>query len=128
MNEGRMKKKILVVDDDTALAEMTRALLEETGVYQVLCVTRSAEVILSLRNFQPDLVLMDICMPEMDGMAVAEKMKADPILSKIPLIFLTSLVTEEETQERKGVVGGYPFIAKPVKAQELLERISRELN
>ena len=73
-----MKKKILVVDDEVRIAKMIRRNLEAEGAYEVVIETDSTRALAVARKFEPDLVLMDVMMPEMDGGEVAALLSEDP--------------------------------------------------
>ncbi len=117
------KKQILVVDDDIAAAGMIKLSLERTGRYLVHEEHCSSNAVQTARRVRPDLILLDIMMPEMDGGTVAACLAADAKLRDIPVIFLTSLVSEKEATEGGLRSGGYQFIAKPVDLTSLAERL-----
>jgi CheY-like chemotaxis protein len=78
------------------------------------------------RNFRPDLILLDIVMPETDGGEVAARIQADPELQETPIIFLTALVTKAEA--KAGLrIQGHPFLAKPISIPELMNGIEENL-
>jgi CheY-like chemotaxis protein len=78
------------------------------------------------QNFKPDLILLDIVMPETDGGEVAAQIEADQELQKTPVIFLTALVTKAET--KTGLrIQGHPFLAKPISIPELINAIEENL-
>ena len=118
-----MKKKILVVDDEVRIAQMIRRNLEAEGAYEVVIETDSTRALAVARKFEPDLVLMDVMMPEMDGGEVAALLSEDPKLHHVPVIFLTAIVTREETGGSSSEIGGRVFLAKPVRTEELVEAI-----
>ena len=72
---------------------------------------------------RPDLVLLDVMMPGLDGGEVASRIEADPVLRGTPIIFLTAIVSNEETQGHERMKGAHPFIAKPVDMAELRKSI-----
>ena len=78
------------------------------------------------QNFRPDLILLDIVMPEADGGEVAAQIQSDPELQKTPVIFLTALVTKAET--KTGLrIKGHPFLAKPINIPDLINGIEENL-
>jgi putative two-component system response regulator len=77
---------------------------------------------------RPDLILLDIKMPQMDGPQVAELLLEDAKTKSIPIVFITGLVTNEETKHREMQVAGRTFIAKPVTRDELVQAVGRILN
>ena len=122
-----MKKRILVVDDEVALTRMVKLNLERTGDYEVRTENKGAMTVPAAREFKPDLILLDVMMPGMTGDEVAAQLKEDPLLSKIKFIFVTAIVTKSETEQTGSKIGGNVFLAKPVKAQELIDTIEQVL-
>lgn len=122
-----MKKRILVVDDEVALTRMVKLNLERTGNYEVRTENKGRLAIDAAREFRPDLMLLDIMMPGVTGDEIAAQIKQDPSLSNIKFIFVTAIVTRDETDDSAADIGGNIFLAKPVKAQELIETIERVL-
>ena len=119
-----MIKKILVVDDEEKITIFLKAYLEDTGKYQVQAENSGQSAFEAALNFSPDLILLDIMMKDMSGDALADKIKGDPLLRKTPIVFLTGIVTKEEVRENGGVIGGYPYLAKPIlNMHELLDCI-----
>lgn len=75
----------------------------------------------------PDMIFIDVMMPDMSGDEVAAQLRDDPRLADSPHVFLTAMVTKEETDPGGSTIGGNVFLAKPVKAAELLETITKQL-
>ena len=114
------KKKILLIDDEEDFCFFVRKNLERTGEFEVMTATEGKEGINLARRENPDLILLDIVMPKMDGSGVAKVLLDDPKTRQIPLIFLTAIVTKEEIGfESIGEIGGHNFIAKPVNTERL---------
>ncbi len=122
-----MKKRILVVDDEPALTRMVKLVLEKTGKYEVRTENEGAKAIPAAREFEPDLIFLDVMMPDMGGDEVSSLLKEDEKLSKIPFIFMTAIVTRDEVEATGSNIGGNEFIAKPVKPDELLATIESRL-
>ncbi len=122
-----MKKRILVVDDEPALTRMVKMNLERTGDYEVRTENQGAKVVTAVREFWPDLILLDVMMPDMSGDEVSQQLREDPVLAGIKVVFMTAIVTKEETSEMGGNIGGNEFLAKPVKTEELIATIERLL-
>src|SRR6266699_427775 len=111
------RRRILIVDDDWDSTHVIKILLEENDA------TKAHQ---SARIFRPDLILLDIVMPERDGGEIAAQIQADPELQRTPIIFLTALVTENET--KAGLrIQGHPFLAKPINIPELINGIEENL-
>ena len=122
-----MKKRILVVDDEAAFTRIIKLNLERTGNYQVRTENMGSMAIPAAKEFRPDLIFLDVMMPDMSGDEVAALLKEDPILSNIAFVFMTAIVTKEETQAMDTDIGGNMFLAKPVKTEELIATIERVL-
>ncbi len=121
-------KRILVVDDEAALARMLKLNLEQTGLYEVRTETQGAKAIEAVRAFRPDLVLLDVMMPGMLGSEIAEQLQLDPELRATKFIFLTAVVTAEEVRRSADRIGGHTFVAKPIGADDLCRVVAEQLS
>ena len=122
------KKKILVVDDEASLTRMLRRNLEATGKYEVREENSGAHAYETAREFQPDMIILDVMMPDMDGGDVAAKIQDDESLKHIPIVFLTAILKKEEVAESTGsTIGGRTFLVKPVKVDDLIACIEDHL-
>ncbi len=115
-----MKKRILVVDDEPPTTRLIRLNLEQTGRYEVREENESIRAIGTAQEFRPDLILLDVIMPNLDGGDVVARLKTDPKLKHVPVVFLTATVRKTEVDTHGGIIGGFPFLAKPATAQELI--------
>ncbi len=121
------KKRILVVDDEPSITRILKLNLEQTGNYEVATENVSRAAVAAAERFEPDLMLLDVMMPGLDGGNLASQLQASPKLKNVPIVFLTAAVTRDELRERHGVVGGLPFLAKPVNLQEVLACLQQQL-
>jgi two-component system alkaline phosphatase synthesis response regulator PhoP len=119
------KKRILVVDDETGVTTMTKLNLERTGQYEVQVENRATCALDTARRFSPDLILLDITMPEMDGVELASQFKADQKLKDTPIVFLTAIVSQYETGNSELRRGGQVFLSKPVNMKTLVACIEQ---
>jgi DNA-binding response OmpR family regulator len=122
-----MKKRILVVDDEPALTRMVKLNLERTGNYEVRTENQGGMAVQAAREFKPDLIFLDVMMPDMSGDEVSAQLREDEELSNIKYIFMTAIVTKDETETMGSNIGGNEFLAKPVKTDELIATIERVL-
>lgn len=122
-----MKKKILVVDDEVALTRMVQLNLERTGKYEVRTENRGSMAVEAAKEFLPDLIFLDLMMPDMSGEDVAQELRLDKELSGIKFVFLTALVSKSDIEKMGSNVGGNEFLAKPITTEELLDTIDRVL-
>jgi len=120
-------KKILIIDDETSITRLLKLNLEKTGTFVVRDENKGAKGYAAAREFKPDLILLDIMMPDMDGGDVASQLQSDPLLKSVPIIFLTAAVKKEEVNARDGVIGGFPYIAKPLNVKGVLNVIEQQL-
>ncbi len=119
------KKRVLVIDDEKSFTQMVKLNLEETGKYIVRTENEGTKAIEAAREFNPHIIFLDIVMPDVDGGEIAQKLRADANLAKIPVVFLTAIVKENEVDSQDGVIGGNPFIAKPVTTQKITAAIEK---
>ena len=123
-----MKKKILVVDDDPTSLKIATSLLRSHG-YDVLPAAEAVDIEKTVRDFQADLIIMDLIMPNVDGNQAVKRLQKDPTLSKIPLIFLTALnlKSEEPGVEFEMSVDNqnYRTLTKPFNAKALIKEIKK---
>lgn len=123
-----MKTKILVVDDDDSITRMIKLNLERTGQYEVMTQNKGSLAIKTVQNFMPDLIFLDVMMPDMGGDEIATTLQEDDQLKNIKIVFLTAIVTRDETANGKNEIGGFHFLAKPVSTEDLLRTIDSVLN
>lgn len=116
---------ILVVDDDLVSLEMCKHLLESEG-YRVQTAADGKKALGQVRKVRPDLILLDIIMPEMDGYETCRLLKRNDHVKDIPVIFMSSL-TESFDKVKGFASGAVDFISKPVETQELLARVQTQI-
>jgi len=121
------KKKILVVDDNLELNELIKETLEETGRYEVLWEVRGSYGLITAKQFKPDLILMDLLMPDIPGNEVAQQLAQDEETKKIPVVYFTVIVSKDELESHAGYIGGHPFLAKPATIEELMHCVEKNL-
>lgn len=120
-------RKILIVDDEVTITRLLKLNLERTGFFTVRTENQASKALSAAREFRPDLVLLDVMMPEMDGGDVAALIRSTPVLRNVPIIFLTAVVKKEEVNLRDGLIGGFPYIAKPLDVQSVIGVIEKHL-
>ena len=122
------KTRILVVDDEVGFTRFLKLNLDGTGRYDARVEDCALKALAAAREFQPDLILLDVMMPGMDGGDVGTRLQKDPVTKDIPIIFVTAAVQKEEVASRHGVIGGLHFVAKPVAFEALLDVIENRLS
>ncbi len=124
------KAKILLIDDDVDFVEATKIILESKP-YAVIVAYEGNEGLQKAREENPDLILLDVIMPVKNGFTVAEQLKKDPKLNKIPLLMLTAFTAKRgETSvpvSRGFTLEAEDYIDKPIRPEELLARIDKHL-
>ena len=126
VEEAKEKPRILIIDNSRDFTHSAKLALERTGRYSVWEENQPARAHQTAQRVKPDLILLDIAMPETDGGDVAARIQSDPMLHGTPIVFLTALVTRAEA--RSGLeIQGRPFLAKPISIPELVAGIERNL-
>lgn len=124
-------KKVLLVDDDMEFCEAAKLLLESKG-YAVATANDGKEGLEKVRSELPDLVILDVMMPEMNGYDVCVVLKADPEFKNLPVILLTavdqSVFKTTYTRHMGLMTEADDYIAKPVEPEELVSRVQEFLN
>ncbi len=118
---------ILVIDDDSAICRMVQAGLERDGQYQVIFSTDPKKGISEARRQRPDLILLDITMPGMDGLEVLKRLKAKQETVGIPVLMLTA-VGDEGAKQRARYLYNDDYLVKPVSLQVLRDRVAKTLS
>lgn len=120
-----MRKKILVVDDDPELVELLCFNLKKAG-FAIGTAPNGIEAIRKARSVSPDLILLDLMLPELDGFAVCEILRHDPATTAIPIIILTAL--SGQLARFAGLdLGANDYVTKPFKFKELVSRVEELL-
>jgi len=118
-----MSKRVLVVDDEPQITDLIKVYLERVGGYQVQVENDSSQAMAVARQFQPDVIVLDIMMPEPDGSELAASMRADPTLRHVPILFLTALVSQSESCDPKFGFDRRHYLPKPIDFEQLIESI-----
>ncbi|HLF17794.1 MAG TPA: response regulator [Candidatus Omnitrophota bacterium] len=121
------KKKILIIDDEKGFTSMLQLNLESIGEYEVRVENRAEKALEIALQFQPDIILLDVIMPNVEGPDVANIIHTNEGLKDIPIIFLTATVTKDEVDAQNGKIGGHTFVAKPSSLSDLTTSIKRNL-
>ena len=116
-----MSKRILVVDDDREIVRLLRAYLEQSG-FQVLSAYDGEKALQVLRHERPDLVVLDLMLPDRDGWEVTRLVRGDPTLANTPIVMLTARV--EDHDKIVGLeLGADDYVAKPFNPREVIARV-----
>ena len=122
------KNRILVVDDNAHVTRIVKLSLERRGPYEVRELHDPGRTLAAAREFRPDLILLDVCMPGLEGSEVAAEIQSHPDLAGTPIVFLTAIVTPREAnKDGTLVVGPHEYIAKPARPEKILACVERHL-
>ena len=126
------KRKILIIDDEKKFCEMVKKNLEATGNFEVQYQVQGKEGLATALSFRPDLAIIDIMFPDIEGYEVAAQIKKHERFKKLPVIFLSAIVKKGQKEIYGGLVDGVPFIAKPllskpVNTKDLIQCIETNL-
>lgn len=120
-----MAKKILIIDDEYDLVETLTFRLESSG-YEVLAAHDGEDGLKKVKELKPDIILLDVMMPRIDGYKVCAKLKSDDNYKSIPIIMLTAKGQESDRERGMGM-GADDYLTKPFESAELLEKIKKYL-
>lgn len=120
------KKRILVVDDEVNITSMIKTRLEYTGEYEVMTLSDAKDIVLEVRSFKPDCILLDLLMPEIGGIEVCQMLNNDPLGITIPIIVISAL--DKNVDKIKAYkLGVVDYLTKPFEAQGLLHAVEKAL-
>lgn len=120
------KKKILIVDDEASITKFLKFALEKTGLYEVVCENEGSKAFSVIRSVRPDLLILDMNLPDTSGAEISAAIKEDPSLERMPIVFLTGNVSEDEVDAGL-TISGHPAMAKPINMQKLLLCVEKSL-
>jgi type II secretory ATPase GspE/PulE/Tfp pilus assembly ATPase PilB-like protein/DNA-binding response OmpR family regulator len=125
MDEPRTAGRVLSIDDDPDIRDLVSRVLGDAG-YETDSAADGEEGLAAARDKRPDLIILDVVMPQMSGYAVCEEMQTDPGLASVPVIFLTALGGEED-RTRAFALGAVDVLVKPFKPGELIASVERHM-
>jgi CheY-like chemotaxis protein len=114
------KTRILLVDDEKSVSVCMKINLERTGKFEVQTENHAPNALAAARLFRPDIIVMDVMMPEMEGGEVASQMAADPDLKAVPIVFLTAILSRQEAGINGIMNGKRKVPAKPLDLASLI--------
>jgi putative two-component system response regulator len=122
MNTASKTKKILIVDDNRTMLKVLEKLLKSAG-FEVVAADKGTEALRLAAQEKPHLIISDVNMPGMDGGELAARLKESPRTKRIPVVFLTSLITQKDAGARSK--GDNIYLSKMTKPADLLEQIRK---
>jgi CheY-like chemotaxis protein len=121
------KSRVLIVDDNSRFAGGAQLFLEHTGNYFACAVNDPRRALETARSFKPDLVVVDLIMPQADGLEVATQLEADWALHEVPIVFVTALITPEEARGGRRI-NGHRVVPKPTRGFDLIRVVEENLS
>ena len=118
--------RVLIVDDNSKFTHRVSELLQNTHHYVVCEENDPRRALETARSFHPDLILLDLIMPEADGTEVAAQIASDWMLHSVPIVFVTALITREEARDGRRIEG-HRVVAKPTNSSELINVVEKNL-
>ncbi len=120
-----MKNSILLVDDEPNLRELLRHMLE-IGGYEVVEAEDGLDALKKLERFVPDIIVLDVMMPNMDGVSLCKKLRADAVFAEVPIIMLSGKTQYKAVQEGLAA-GANLYLCKPITVDELVQNVKEQL-
>jgi excisionase family DNA binding protein len=116
------KRKILIVDDDQELVELITEVLERDGRFEVRSVNNGFDAGMMVKEYQPDLIVLDVMLPDINGKEVCQRVRSDKTMEDVQIICISGMVEEDKVVELREA-GANDFLHKPFEIEKLVERI-----
>jgi len=114
-----------LIDDEPSFTRVLKMNLEKTGAYEVREENIGLRGIESAKEFKPDVILLDIVMPDIDGGAILSEIRSSEDARDTKVLFLTAVLTKEEQRQKQGYLSNTPCLAKPVSIKEVVDFIEK---
>lgn len=121
------KKRVMIIDDEEGFALMIKIRLERMGNYEVMVLTDAKDAIKYVHDFQPDVILLDLIMPKVNGLDARDMLSSDPVGKKIPVIIVSG-IDQSMDKDQAYKFGAVDYIVKPVDDAKLLEAVEKAIN
>lgn len=121
------KRKILVVDDDVELVELITDVLERDGRFEVKSVNNGFDAGMMVKDYQPDLIVLDVMLPDINGKEVCQRVRTDNSMDMVKIICISGMVEEDKVGDLKAA-GANDFMRKPFEVDRLVDRICQLLD
>lgn len=122
-----LKKKVLLIDDEPSFTRLLKLNLEKTGAYEVKEEHIGSNGLAAVKEFKPDIVLLDVVMPDIDGGTVVSQIRCSEELKNTKIVFLTAVLTKSDSSAKSGMLNSIPCLAKPVATDEVIACIQKHL-
>ena len=121
------KRKVLLVDDDVELVELMTKVLEEDGRFEVRIATNGFDAGMMVKEYRPDLIVLDVMLPDINGKEVCQRVRADSTLEDVRIICISGMIEDDKIHELK-LSGADDFLHKPFDIEELIDRMCAQLD
>ncbi len=120
------RKRVMIIDDEEGFLKLIKVNLEKAQKYEVMTLSTGVNLLTHVRSFNPDLIIVDILMPKIDGVQICQILNDDPKAKSIPIMALSALDTDKDKlmMYKLGVVD---FLVKPIEKDELVAKIEKAL-
>ena len=116
------KRKVLLVDDDVELVELMTKVLEEDGRFEVRVATTGFDAGMMVKEYRPDLIVLDVMLPDINGKEVCHRVRADNTLEDVRILCISGMIEEDKIQDLR-LSGADDFLHKPFEIEELIDRM-----
>ena len=116
------KRKVLLVDDDVELVELMTKVLEEDGRFEVRVATTGFDAGMMVKEYRPDLIVLDVMLPDINGKEVCQRVRADNTLEDVRILCISGMIEDDKIQDLK-LSGADDFLHKPFEIEELIDRM-----
>ena len=116
------KRKVLLVDDDVELVELMTKVLEEDGRFEVRVATTGFDAGMMVKEYRPDLIVLDVMLPDINGKEVCHRVRADNTLEDVRILCISGMIEEDKIQDLR-LSGADDFLHKPFEIEELINRM-----
>ncbi len=120
------KRKILVVDDDVELVELITDVLDKDGRFEVRSVNNGFDAGMMVKEYHPDLIVLDVMLPDINGKEVCQRVRSDPTMDDVKIICISGMVEQDKIEDLR-VAGADDFLQKPFEVDQLVDRICQLL-
>jgi two-component system, OmpR family, response regulator len=120
------KRKLLIVDDDESLVELMSEVFQSDGRFDIRTANNGFDAGMLVKEFRPDLVILDVMLPDINGKEVCQRVRMDPTMESVKIICISGMVEQEKIQELRNA-GANDFMNKPFGVDKLLERACQML-
>ncbi len=121
-----MTKKILIVEDEETILELLSEIFGDLGDYRIFCTRDGEEALRIARENKPDIILLDVLLPKMDGHEVCKLVKSDPAISRIKVLILSGMAQNSDSQKAQEA-GADAYMTKPFSLTALEEKVKELL-